>query len=55
MAKQDAKFLQARIRNTVFDHSGYCPIGAEAEPLVEFFEQTLREFVKEEKGYYGST
>jgi HEAT repeat protein len=53
MANQDAKFLQARIRNTVLDHKGYCPIGAEAEPLVDFLEQTLREWARTEKGYFG--
>ena len=53
MMTQDAKFLQARIRNTVLDHTGYCPIGKDAEPLVECLEETLREFAKTEKGYWG--
>lgn len=53
LMKQDAKFLQARIRNTVLDHAGYCPIGPEAEPLVEWFEQALREFAATEKGHFG--
>ena len=53
LINQDAKFLQARIRNAVLANSGYCPIGAEAEPLVEWCEQTLREWAKTEKGHFG--
>ncbi len=53
LMNQDAKFLQARIRNAVLDNRGYCPIGEGAEPLVEWFEQTLREYVKTERGHYG--
>jgi len=53
MANQDARFLQARIRNTVLDHKGYGPVGAESEPLVDFLEQTLRDWAVTEKGYFG--
>ncbi len=53
IANQDAKFLQARIRNTLFDNSGYCPIGAEIEPLMPWLEKTLREWAKVDPGPYG--
>ena len=52
IAAQDATFLQARIRNTLFDHSGYCPIGGEIEPLMPWLETTLREWAKAEPGHY---
>ena len=32
VATQDAKFLQARIRNRLLAIDGYCPIGSEIEP-----------------------
>ena len=49
---QDAKFLQARIRNILFDHEGYCPIGAEIDPLLPWLEQTLRDWAKADPGAY---
>jgi hypothetical protein len=49
---QDAKFLQARIRNILFDHVGYCPIGAEIDPLLPWLEQTLRDWAKADPGSY---
>ncbi len=52
IAKQDAQFLQARIRNRLLDHKGYCPIGAEIEPLMPWLEETLREWAKAEPGAY---
>lgn len=53
LVNQEAKFLQARVRNAVLDHRGWCPVGAEAEPLVEWFEQALREYSRTEKGHFG--
>ena len=32
---------------------GYCPIGEGTDPLIEAFEQVLRDWAKMEKGYYG--
>jgi len=53
VAGQDAIFLQARIRNTLLDHKGYCPIGAEIEPMMPWLEKTLRQWAKVQRGHYG--
>ncbi len=52
IAKQDAKFLQARLRNVLFTHTGYCPIGSEIEPLMPWLVETLRQWAASEPGYY---
>jgi hypothetical protein len=53
ITNQDAKFMQARMRNVLFDHKGYCPIGAEIEPLMPWLEETLREWAKVQRGHFG--
>jgi len=53
VAGQKALFLHARIRNTLLDHKGYCPIGSEVKPLMPWLEKTLREWAKVQRGRYG--
>lgn len=53
LLNQDAQFLQARIRNAVFDNKGYCPIGKGGEPLKESFERMMREHARAEPGHTG--